>query len=383
MSTSTTGKKNNSAEAATELLKAWLEAPGFRRLRERFLGAAGPGLATWDWVRLKLPIKAVQALTLPVFRRLGYRFEVQSVGDLKLGLLRRTFHRGKKAQGLRRLVFLPGFGDSPTSWLPVFALLQPALRRRFDEVVLVEFPGSMGLLSEERAFNSMDRQHEVVFDLLDGLRPQVIFGHSLGAWLAAAYAIACGKGERPTKASLQYAGPQKILLASPSGVLADESKKELWLGKFRKAQNEGSAHFREFIFGKEPFWFGAVASSFMGFLDKPEVREFMDSVAEKHLVTDHLGAIGSKTWVLWGAKDGLVPAEWVHDWLERLNHLEPTDQRAKRGLSHGVVIQGVGHSPHLERPVTTAAAVGKILLGQPFQPPTAFWKRHGWHVHGA
>ncbi|HTL12164.1 MAG TPA: alpha/beta hydrolase [Bdellovibrionota bacterium] len=367
-------KKKAGAGRAVSTLGDWAGTP------------ARASKAVWDWVRLELPRKTVQAMTLPVYEKLGYKFEGHRAGDTQVGLLRRTFNRpGRKPQALRRLVFLPGFGDSPVSWMPVFALLQPALKRRFDEVILVEYPGSMGYLHAEKPFSSFDHQIQVVFDLLDGLRPQVVFGHSLGGWLAASYSIACGRGERPSKTTLQYKGPEKIILANPSGVLADEKKKEEWLNRFRKARDRGSKHFRQFLFGQEPFWFGAVAESFMGFLDKKEVHDFMDSVAERHLVNDHLDSIESKTWVLWGATDTLVPSEWVHDWLERLNHPPAAQEaghskRARRGMSHGVIIQGAGHSPHLERPVTTAAALGKILLGHAFQPSTQFWERVGWQV---
>jgi pimeloyl-ACP methyl ester carboxylesterase len=332
---------------------------------------------TWSELRVELPIKALQRLTLPVWKRAGYRLEVRRVGELKIGVLRLKVH-GKKRANPKRLIFVPGLGDSPISWLPIFLMLRPVFRQVYDEVLLLDYPGFM------------DTMRELTFDIFDSLRPHTIVGHSLGAWLAAAYAIECGHGRRPAKASMHYRHPARIVLASPSGVLADETKKEEWLARFREARDQGSAGgFRRYVFASEPAWFGTLADSFMSFLDKKEVVDFMNSVADKHMVTDELSKIGAETWLVWGEKDALVPSQWVHDWLERLNpvvmggatpeHEEPLTPR--RGPSHAVVIRGAGHSPHLERPVTTAAALGKILLGRKFKPTSRLWSRLTWAFH--
>src|SRR4051812_45546883 len=72
---------------------------------------------------------------------LGYRLDLRHQGDLKLGLWRKQLRKTASSAGAsksatpRRLVVLPGFGDTPLSWMGVLALLQPVLRRRFDEVV--------------------------------------------------------------------------------------------------------------------------------------------------------------------------------------------------------------------------------------------------------
>lgn len=372
----------------SKLLQAY--APLLEAARERLSKATGTGLGTWDELRLKLPIKVLHHLTLPVYEQLGYKLETRRIGDTSVGLLRLNFEKkgkdgkAKKSVVVRRMVFLPGFGDSPQSWLPVLAMLQqPVFKRLYDEVVLFDFPGSAGYLAAERPFGSMDHLRSAVFDLLDSMRPQVLMGHSLGAWLVAAYAIECGKGARPARPTLQYAGPDKIILGSPSGVLADDAKKEEYLGRFRRARDEGSKFFREFLFNTEPVWFGAMADAFMSFLDKPETHEFMNSVADKHMITDDLDLIRSKTWIFWGDKDTLVPSGWVTDWLERLNaDAAKAPGKAKRGASRAVVIKGAGHSPQLEKSLATAAALGKILLEQPFKPSTRFWKRAVWEVLG-
>src|SRR5687768_11126224 len=80
----------------------------------------------------------------------GYKLELRRNGDLKLGLWRKSFERKSvKVEGVktrkkgtpRRLVIIPGFGDSPMSWLPSMALMRPVLRHKYDEIIFFDFPG--------------------------------------------------------------------------------------------------------------------------------------------------------------------------------------------------------------------------------------------------
>ncbi|MCM2279958.1 MAG: alpha/beta hydrolase [Oligoflexia bacterium] len=293
----------------------------------------------------------------------GYRLEIRRSGELKLGLWRKTLRKGEKGQkgavrgsaaSARRLVLIPGFGDTPLSWLGVMALLQPMLRSRFDELVLVDFPGFTGGLARERSFHSMDLLREKLFDSLDSLRPRMIVGHSLGGWLASAYVGLCGAGERPRIKHRSYSGPETLILADPSGVFGTESFRVEWEGRFRLVIEEGFHHLRPHVFGREPFWFKYLHEEIARFTQDEDIVAFMQSVRDEHWVEKLLPSIRSKVWLLWGEKDTLTPAELAPAWLEKL--APETDARV-------VLLKGVGHSPQLERPGLTAAVLSQMIGG--------------------
>src|SRR5690348_14855807 len=115
-------------------------------------------------------LKGLQWSVGRAMRRAGYRWEIRRGGELKLGLWRKTWRTGASSgSSPRRLVLIAGFGDSPLSWMFVLLLLRPAVRRSFDEVVLVDFPGFPGFLSREPACPSMELLKNTLFDVLDSL----------------------------------------------------------------------------------------------------------------------------------------------------------------------------------------------------------------------
>ncbi|MCM2323502.1 MAG: alpha/beta hydrolase [Oligoflexia bacterium] len=291
----------------------------------------------------------------------GYRLEVRRCGDLKLGLWRKNLRsaptragRGAAAESPRRLVLIPGFGDTPLSWLGVVGLLQPLLKRKIDELVLVDFPGFTGGLARERSFHSMDLLMDGLFDALDSLRPQVILGHSLGGWLGARYAGLCGAGERPKIRHRHYSGPATLLLADPAGAFGDPSLRAAWEERFQKLMKEGFQHLRPHVFAREPFWFEFFLPEVLDFAGSEEVIAFMKSIRDEHLVEKLLPSIGSRVWLLWGESDTLTPSRFASAWLESL---------PEATLVKLVLLKGTGHSPQLERPGLTALVLSLILGG--------------------
>jgi pimeloyl-ACP methyl ester carboxylesterase len=319
----------------------------------------------------------------------GFRWELRRAGEQKIGLWRKnwaddTRRSERRAYGKtpRRLVVIPGFGDTPLSWVPVLAMLRPVNRRQFDEVVFFDFPGFSGFLSNHPAFPSFDLLLESTFDTLDSLRPTAILGHSLGGWLASSYAIACGKKRRPSKTSQRaYSGPEKLILVDPGGAFEDQERRKEWKDLFRSAMERGFEALRPHVFGREPFWFRFLGSEFTRFLSQAEILDFMNSVDERHLVENELHEIQCPTWILWGELDSMMPASAASVWMKRINgEWNASRQMPSGGVPEGgepkaraVVIRGAGHSPQLERPAATAALLGQVLSGQQPHPWGARW----------
>jgi pimeloyl-ACP methyl ester carboxylesterase len=318
---------------------------------------------------LKGPLKGSMVRNLRwaahhLFKAIGYRFEVRRSGELKIGLWRKTLNSAAQKKHPRRFVLIPGFGDSPLSWLGVLSLLQPVLKKNYDEIVLLDFPGFQGFLAHERPFHSMDLLVGKLFEVLDSLKPDTLLGHSLGGWLAGRYAVDCGTGERPVMVTAEgqaarsktYTGPRLLVLANPSGVFGDESLKKAWSERMAQVIDSGGFHLlRPHIFGKEPFWFKYLFPEFCKFSMHEDTLNFMKSVRDDHIIEEMAHRIRARVWLLWGDSDTLTPTVFFKGWLNRLS---PETQ------AQAVLLKGIGHSPHVESPALTALVLSQILTGE-------------------
>lgn len=313
-----------------------------------------------------------------ILRQAGYRLEPRRSGELQLGLWRKSWNRhpgprpwrpdlpaaGSSARfrtaSPRRLVLVPGFGDTPLSWLCVLAVLRPIVRRNFDEIILVDFPGYSGALSGKRPFHSMDALTRSFFDAMDSLRPDTLIGHSLGGWLTALYASRRGKepvaGEPAEGAEGQPPSPRHIVLIDPSGVFGDESDRDELLRKFQAATREadrGIEVLRPHLFGREPFWFRFLATELSRFFTLHEISQFIGSFRQEHMLEAQLTRIQARVWLIWGEKDTLVPPRSLPIWLRELNHCRP--------ICKAVMLRSAGHSPQIERPFVLSAVLSRII----------------------
>src|SRR5437868_6655235 len=113
-------------------------------------------------------LRGVHFIAHHALRAAGFRWELRRTGDLKIGLWRKSW---KKNGAPKRLILVPGFGDTPLTWLPIVASLTPLLKRRYDELVIFDFPGFSGFLSNEKFFHSIDLLRDAVGDIFDSLKP--------------------------------------------------------------------------------------------------------------------------------------------------------------------------------------------------------------------
>ncbi len=311
-----------------------------------------------------------RALELAV-GRLGFRFEEHRTGEARIGLWRLPYRKKPRGRSPRRLVFIPGFGDTPLSWMLTLGAMRPALSRNYDELVCLDFPAFAGFLREHRAIPSLDLLLERVADTLDALRPQALMGHSLGGWLAADYALRLSEGSRPAQAGAERGpGLELLTLIAPSGVFGTDQERREWESVFHRSMREGFAALRTHMFEKEPFWFPLIAREIGAFTQREDVREFMDSFGTRHRLEPRLGKLSTpQVWIVWGDRDRLVPAGWLPHWHRALEGAPATVR--------SVSIRGIGHNPQLEAPAVTAAILSQIVLGrEPHWAGSRFWTVH-------
>ncbi len=280
-----------------------------------------------------------------IFERFGLRFEVRRFGESRLGLLRWPLRKLSPGETPRRLVLVPGFGDTPLSWWSILAGLRPVLTKKADEVILVDFPGYGGFLHAEPAFDSMDELLRVFREVVASLDPEVLIGHSLGGWLSADYAIE--QGERL----------KELYLVDPGGLVGTEAEKAAYRSIFANAIDlDGEGGLEELLshcFAKAPALLPFFQEEFFSFLRNDEIRSFVGSFEDRHLLNDRIEKIRAQTTVIWGEFDTMTPTKWIDLWQEGLS------PEARRG---GVVLKGSGHSPQIEKPGALIALFTQLFL---------------------
>lgn len=293
---------------------------------------------------------------LKVFKGVGFKWEVRRSGESRLGLLRWPLRKLSAGIVPRRIVLAPGFGDTPLSWVSLLVALHPVVRRRFDEIIIIDYPGYNGFLHDEAAFDSMDELTRVFGEVIDSLKPSLLMGHSLGGWLAANYAA--GAGDRL----------KELILFSPGGLIGTEEERKAYRELFLNAVNHGPDELATRGWVKKPRWLKLVEGQVFHFMKAPEVRSFLESFDEaRHGLNTRVGLIQAKTTVLWGETDTITPTSWIYEWMKGLSvKAEPV----------GILIRKCGHSAHVEKPGVLMALMTQLFLGH--EPATLkvfpFWR---------
>ncbi len=333
-----------------------------------------------------LPVRALHALVRARLIGAGFKWETRRTGDLQIGLWRKSLAPKSKAKTLpapsahekvKRIVWIPTLGDSPLSWFPVLMLLKTFLRGKrgkYDELVVVDYPGFSGFLAKEPAFHSLDLLFENTFDVFDSLKPHTLVGHGLGGWLAARYAVYWGQGGR--KKTRGYDGPKKIIVVDPGGVFRDASRRWMLPQMSLQENLQGSADqrtdesrsvaFRRKMFKREPRWLKFLTGDLDRCLGTPEIQKLGESVRLEHLLDRKLDSLRCPAVVIWGENDEVVPCAALGTWLEELAQSEGFG-------SYGVVLHGCGHSPHLEKPLMLTRVLSSALKGQRLASRAGKW----------
>ena len=275
------------------------------------------------------------------FEASGFKFEELKQGDANFYLIRKKIRAVESGSKVRRLVMIPGFGDTPASWMPLYGLVGRELVKNFDEIILIDFPGYTGFLSNHALIPSMKLLQGLVKTVCEANPPTVLMGHSLGGWLA-------------SKVAQELSVPMEhLIVIAPSGLTPDEAERR---------------DFGDFIINNENLHLDEILNLVMHepgnvkmlinedvkrFFSKPEIKMFINSVKPEDFVNSEQGFMAKKVTVIWGENDQFVPSQWVRYWVEHYgNYLD------------AYLMKETGHLPQLERPMVLAQVINQALFNE-------------------
>ncbi len=305
-----------------------------------------------DFLRAKVPNKneVVHFALKKVFEQSGFVFEDLNQGDARFHVIRKKFREIKPGQPTRRLLLVPGLGDTPASWMPAFALSRNDLKKRFDEVLVIDFPGYMGFLSSHAMVPSMEILLNVVKMVCQKYPPTVMVGHSLGGWLA-------GKIAQSPIAFLEH-----LILIAPSGLIPLTERVNFG-DSIVNHQALPIDELMSKIIHEPKKYHELLREDLKAFYSKPEIKKFVQSVTEDQFIDPTLAFQAKKITVLWGEKDQFVPSQWIRYWVEHYG-----------AYLDAYILMETGHIPQLERPIATAEVVMHAILGKPSKTGS-HWKK--------
>lgn len=301
-------------------------------------------LKTGNWVPTFHDISA------PVLGVLGVETQLRRFGDSSVGI---THYRlRKKVENPRRLVFVPGWGESSLLWVPTLSLLVPTLRTSFDEVVLLDLPGYRGMLADQAHFPKAQSFFRSIHEVLLSLRAKTLVGYSIGGWLTARHLIWTQRGEfTPNHPVLQGSqNLEKWILINPSGVHQGEGFEEKWKEIFEQVKAGEAASFIEKILPEPKSRFDWLRKESLRFVSQPEIKSFINSVTPQDEIFASLPELNIPVKLIWSEKDKLLPLHLSEEWKKGL-----------RSDAELLVLKDRTHMPHLERPWQVARIIKQAL----------------------
>ena len=232
------------------------------------------------------------------------------------------------------ILVLHGWGGSSDSWIVV----QQILASKGYKVVVPDFPGFGRSITPPIPWGLKEYTDFVFnFSKAIGLEKFFLLGHSFGGRIAIKFAV-------------QY--PQKIIkliLCDSAGIKPKPGLKTIiifWLARI------GNAIFtpKHLVRFKD-----AVRNLFYIFLRNKDyvkangtMKETIRKVLKEDLLPD-LYQIKTKTLIIWGGADKMVPVKYADIFKEKINNSELE------------IIPKIGHSPHLEVPQKLSEIILKFL----------------------
>jgi pimeloyl-ACP methyl ester carboxylesterase len=272
-------------------------------------------------------LKVVERISRALLRASGARSVTlaTSVGDVHGYVL--------EGRGSGQFAFLHGMGTTATSYTAVVRRLLPHARR----VVLLDLPGH-GRSPEPASGLDTKTLEAGVREGLDALLDRadidraVLLGTSLGGAAALGYTL-----ERADRV-------RALVLASPAGApLTDEDLTEL-RARFDLKSRADARRFLQELLHAPPFYLRAIEGGLVDQLSRPLVQGFLASLDPKDFFTEErIGHLVPPVTLLWGKSDRILPRSGLAFY--------------RRALPAGAIIEeldGIGHSPHLERPELVA-----------------------------
>lgn len=281
-----------------------------------------------------------------LLRSAGFRLSLVGEGPCKIGVWKKTLKSGV-IESPRRFLLVPGFSDSPVTWLPALTMTRRSFYLHYDEIVMIDFPGYHGYLYDEPCFSSADALVSTLLVAFDQIKPHTIMGHSLGGGLAAYYSGIRGRVGSDL-------APKSLVLISPSGVYTTaELRKQVETRILQIIENgiECLGELGPRLVQGDPNFFRKFLNEFFRFSSQKEIRSFVQSFGDDYLLEPLLEHIPSDVKLIWGSQDTLIPPSVVPLWLEGL---------PKKNVET-IYLEGIGHAPQLEAPARLARTLGHLL----------------------
>ncbi|MFH1509834.1 MAG: alpha/beta hydrolase [Candidatus Nealsonbacteria bacterium] len=227
------------------------------------------------------------------------------------------------------ILVLHGWGGSSDSWVKV----QERLSNQKYTVLVLDFPGFGKSVSPSSPWSVGDYMEFLYFFIKEISKKEKGFGSSF-------FLLGHSFGGRVSiKFSLKYPEMvKKLILCDSAGIRQTHDLKGFLIFLTAKIGNALLAP-KIMVRFKD-----SVRSSFYKLIRnrdyvkaKGVMKETMQKVIEENLLSQ-LKDIGHETLIIWGSKDKMVPLKYGHVFNDKI-----------RG-SQLKIINGVGHSPHLESP---------------------------------
>lgn len=302
-------------------------------------------------------ISKLQSTAEQLLRFNSFQFDVRHFGEGRITLWRKRLSGApREGQEQKRLVIIPGFGDTPLSWLPVVSLVSSSRSFRkqgFDEIIVFGFSGYLGS-TQFKAIDTISGCLAVTTALLDELQPKVLVGHSMGGFLSAFYA-----SELPTRRP--EAKLENLVLYCPSGITPEVAAQEEWLNVLGKVNKGDPSAFIQGAIGVRPalipftLAYDWIYGEFENFLLRKESVSILNSFGSEHEMSERANLIQAPTTLVWGTSDALIPFPMSERWTKAL-------QKSLGSPKRVISIPEASHGLHLDSPLASAKALTSIFL---------------------
>jgi pimeloyl-ACP methyl ester carboxylesterase len=229
--------------------------------------------------------------------------------------------------GKHTFVLLHGMGTTATSYTGLFRGLRAAAKR----LLLLDLPGHGRSATTDRRLSVARLSagvREALDALLGGSDPVVLFGTSLGGAAALGYAL-----ERPEHL-------RALILVSPGGAPLTPHDFDALRRRFDLKSRADARRFFAELMHEPPWYTRLLERGLVTQLGQPAVRSFLGSLAQEDFFTEEqVGKLAVPTLVIWGKSDRILPRSGLEFY--------------RRALPPGTRFEepdGIGHSPHVERP---------------------------------
>ncbi|MEK7690339.1 MAG: alpha/beta hydrolase, partial [Bdellovibrionota bacterium] len=250
-----------------------------------------------------------QTLSKKILGRTGYRFELApraAGGDAGFCVWRRTLRGGDPG---KRLVVVPGFGDTPLSWITFLTVLgsrRGFRQQKFGEILIVEFPGHLGSHPNSKVISSSAELTGRFCALIDHLAPHTLLGQSMGGYLASFYAA---EGSERDKLS-------ELILMCPSGLTGAENTEIETVEWIKDLVDKPEAFIRKSLGMLYPL--APLRAELRRFLNRSDTHALLKSWGVEHSMDHRIARIRTATTLIWGERDDLIPFRMFPMWKREL-----------------------------------------------------------------